>query len=144
LYLLYAEALNETKSVPDNEVYEWIDIVRTRAGVPRVTEAYTKAIASMRNKPATKDGMREIIKRERLIELSFESQRFYDLIRWKDAYQYWNEPVQGWNVEGRTVDTYYQVTTYFAQRVFNQRDYFWPLKLSSLQVNPNLVQNPGW
>jgi hypothetical protein len=144
LYLLYAEALNETKSVPDNEVYKWVDTVRTRAGIPRITESYAKAIGSMRNKPATKDGMREIIKRERLIELSFESQRFYDLIRWRDAYRYWNEPVQGWNVFGKTIDTYYQVTTYFSQRVFNQRDYLWPLKLGSLQVNHNLVQNPGW
>jgi hypothetical protein len=88
--------------------------------------------------------MREIIKKERLIELSFESQRFYDLIRWKDAYQYWNEPVKGWNVTENSIDGYYQVTVYFNQRVFNERDYFWPLKLSSLQVNRNLVQNPGW
>jgi hypothetical protein len=144
LYLLYAEALNESKAVPDSEVYQWIDLVRLRAGIPGVLEAYKKAVSSQKNKPATKSGMREIIKRERLIELSFESQRFYDLIRWKDAYQHWNEPVQGWNINGRTVDTYYQVTTYFAQRVFNQRDYFWPLKLGSLQVNRNLVQNPGW
>jgi hypothetical protein len=144
LYLLYAEALNESKSAPDSEVYQWIDSVRIRAGVPPVTEAYSKAVAGARNKPATKDGMRDIIKRERLIELSFESHRFYDLIRWKDAEQYWNEPVQGWNINGRTVADFYQVTTYFAQRNFTQRDYFWPIKLGSLQVNHNLKQNPDW
>jgi hypothetical protein len=144
LYLLYAEALNESKSVPDDEVYKWIDTVRIRAGVPTVLDAYTKAIASKRNKPATKAGMREIIKQERLIELSFESQRFYDLIRWKDAFQYWNEPVRGWNNQGSTIASFYQVTTYFDQRTFTMRDYFWPLKLSSLQSYSKLVQNPGW
>jgi hypothetical protein len=144
LYLLYAEALNESKAVPDNEVYQWIDSVRLRAGIPAVLEAYQKAVSSQKNKPATKSGMREIIKKERLIELSFESQRFYDLIRWKDAYRYWNEPVRGWNVVENGIDGYYQVTVYFDQRVFNERDYFWPLKLGSLQVNRSLVQNPGW
>jgi hypothetical protein len=98
----------------------------------------------MKNKPARKDGMREIIKRERLIELSFESQRFFDLLRWKDAMQYLNEPVRGWNFQGASPDTYYVVTTYWDQRVFNSRDYFWPLRLETLQINSNLKQNPGW
>jgi hypothetical protein len=144
LYLLYAEALNESKSAPDGEVYDWVDSVRTRAGIPTVLNAYTKAIPGKRSKPTTKAGMREIIKRERMIELSFESQRFYDLIRWKDAYQYWNEPIRGWNIAGRTVESYYQVTTYFDQRVFNMRDYFWPIRLASLQAYNKLVQNPEW
>jgi hypothetical protein len=143
LYLLYAEALNESQG-PGPEVYQWIDAVRTRAGVPTVLDAYTKAIASKRNKPATKAGMREIIKRERLIELSFESQRFYDLIRWMDAQKYWSEPVRGWNNVGRTIESFYNVTTYFNQREFNTRDYFWPIRLGSLQTYSKLVQNPGW
>jgi hypothetical protein len=144
LYLLYAEALNETKVVPDEEVYRWIDLVRERAGVPKVREAYAKAISTLRNKPNTQAGMREIIKRERRIELSFESQRFYDMLRWKDAYQYWNEPVLGWNVAEKDVEKYYQIVTIYNQRIFNTRDYFFPLRLSTLQVNNNLVQNPGW
>jgi hypothetical protein len=144
LYLLYAEALNESKTVPDEEVYEWIDVIRTRAGVDKVRDSYQKAIPSKQNKPYTKEGMREIIKRERLIELSFESWRFFDLMRWKDAMQYLSEPVRGWAQAGNTIDTYYVVTTYWNQRVFNTRDYLWPLKLSTVQINANLVQNPGW
>jgi hypothetical protein len=145
LYLLYAEALNESKSAPDAEVYRWIDSVRLRAGLKPVKDAYSEhAIQSAKSKPLRKDGMREIIKRERLIELSFESQRLFDLLRWKDAMQYFNEPVQGWNYNGATADTYYSLTTYWDQRVFNSRDYFWPIRLESLQINSNLVQNPGW
>jgi hypothetical protein len=145
LYLLYAEALNESKSTPDAEVYRWVDSVRLRAGLETVVQSYEEyAISGMKNKPLRKDGMRDIIKRERLIELSFESQRLFDLLRWKDAMQYLNEPVRGWNYSGATADAYYALTTYWDQRVFNSRDYFWPLRLETLQINSNLEQNPGW
>jgi hypothetical protein len=142
LYLLYAEALNESKSKPDAEVYRWIDSVRHRAGLKGVVESWAKS--SVPNKPSTKDGMREIIKRERLIELAYEGQRFWDLRRWKDAEKYLNEPVRGWDYNGRNIEEYYVVTTYWDQRIFKTRDYLWPLKLNTLIVNPNLVQNPGW
>jgi hypothetical protein len=145
LYLLYAEALNESRPAPDEEVYRWIDTVRLRAGLEKVVESWDKyAIPRMKTKPLRKDGMRDIIKRERMIELSFESQRFFDLIRWKDAMTYFNEPVQGWNFQGVDADTYYILNTYWDQRVFNTRDYFWPLQLGELQINSNLIQSPGW
>ncbi|MGV8090384.1 MAG: RagB/SusD family nutrient uptake outer membrane protein [Mangrovibacterium sp.] len=142
LYLLYAEALNETKESPDAEVYYWIDLVRKRAGLKGVLESWEQS--SIPNKPATREGMRNIIKRERLIELAFEGQRFFDLRRWKDALRYLNEPVQGWDYKGETADTYYQVVTYWNQRIFNTREYLWPLRLNTVIVNSNLVQNPGW
>jgi hypothetical protein len=145
LYLLYAEALNESKAAPDNEVYRWVDSVRLRAGLEPVVQAWDKyAIPSKRSSPSGKSGMREIIKRERLIELSFESQRFFDLLRWKDAMRYFSEPVRGWNFNGSVLNSYYTVMTYWDQRVFNPRDYFWPIRLESLQINSNLEQNPGW
>jgi hypothetical protein len=143
LYLLYAEALNESQG-PGPEVYQWVDSVRLRGGIPGVLDSYSKAVSGMKNKPQTKEGMRDIIKQERIIELSFESQRFYDLIRWKDASQYLSEPVKGWNYLAKDSESYYTVTTYFNEREFNTKDYFWPLKLSTLQVNRNFVQNPGW
>lgn len=49
-----------------------------------------------------------------------------------------------WNPRGKTVDTYYQLTTMYTQRFVAPRDYFWPIKEKSLVINPNLVQNPGW
>jgi hypothetical protein len=144
LYLLYAEALNEANG-PGAEVYKWVDSVRSRAGLRGVEESWSsKAIPSMKNKPRTKEGMREIIKRERLIELTFESQRIFDLRRWKDALKYFNEPVRGWSFNESNPLYYYRVVTYWDQNVFNTRDYLWPLKLSTLQTNANLVQNPGW
>jgi len=142
LYLLYAEALNEIKNVPDAEVYKYIDMVRERAGLNGVLDSWKKSSNS--GKPTTQSGMREIIHQERLIELAFEGQRFWDIRRWKEAVKLLNEPVQGWNYQGETLDSYYTVTTYWAKRVFNSRDYLWPLKTSTVTVNSNLVQNPGW
>jgi hypothetical protein len=142
LYLLYAEVLNEIKTAPDAEVYKWIDTVRSRAGLQGVVDSWKKS--SNPDKPLNKEGMRNIIKQERSIELCFEGHRLYDLRRWKDAMEYLNEPIQGWNYKGFTADEYYRVTTYWDQRTYNIKDYLWPLKISSLNVNSNLVQNPGW
>ena len=42
--------------------------------------------------------MRELIKHERLIEFAFESHRYWDLRRWKDAYDAYNKPIRGLDV----------------------------------------------
>ena len=36
------------------------------------------------------------------------------------------------------------VTTLYRRTKYSYKDYLWPLKVSSLLKNPNLVQNPGW
>ncbi len=143
LYLLYAEALNELKDAPDNEVYRWVDSVRFRAGLEGVLDSWAK-YSTNPTKPLTKEGMREIIKRERLIELAFEGQRPFDLRRWKDAMRYMNQPVQGWDYQGVKLQEYYVVTTYFNNRNFTTKDYLWPLYNTAITKNSNLVQNPGW
>ena len=142
LYLLYAEALNESKDTPDNEVYRWVDSIRYRAGLNGVVASWQ--LSSNQGKPAYKEGMREIIKRERIIELSFEGERPFDLRRWLDAEQYSNEPMRGWNYQGREIEDYYTVRTYISNRNFTYKDYLWPIRKSTLTVNDNLVQNPGW
>jgi hypothetical protein len=143
LYLLYAETLNEVKDVPDNEVYRWVDSIRTRAGLEGVVDSWAK-YSAIPNKPATKEGMREIIKRERMIELSFEGQRFFDLRRWKDATRYMNQPVEGWDFQGVKPEEYYRIITYYTNRNYTMKDYLWPLWNTSITKNSNLVQNPGW
>jgi hypothetical protein len=142
LYLLYAEALNEVKATPDSEVYFWVDSIRSRAGLNGVVESWR--FAKDPQKPANKEGMREIIKRERQIELSFEGQRPFDLRRWRDAERYMNEPVRGWDFQGQKLEDYYQTRVYFSNRQFTYKDYLWPLRTSTIVVNSNLVQNPGW
>lgn len=142
LYLYYAEALNETKGTPDAQVYEYIDLVRNRAGLPGVVESWSQFSTSP-EKPNTKAGMREIIQRERLIELAFEGQRFWDLRRWLLAKSYLNKAVKGWDVFQTTTSGYYRVKTLYNQ-TFTERDYLWPIPETELVKNPNLVQNLGW
>lgn len=144
LYLLYAEALNEVKVQPDEEVYYYIDVIRERSGLEGVIESWNKyAVASKKDKPRTKEGFREIIRRERLIELAFEGVRFWDLRRWKLAENELNQPIRGLNIYGETANDFYrQVTLY--QTNFGQKDYLWPLRQGNLLRNDHLIQNPGW
>ena len=141
LYLLYAEALNES-GAPLSEIYDWIDVVRARAGLKGVVESWTN-YSKTPDKVTTREGMRKIIQQERLIELAFEGERFWDLRRWKLLQKYSNKPVRGWNVEGATTSDYYVPTVIF-QREFTYKDYLWPISENDLIVNDNLVQNPGW
>lgn len=72
--LNYAEAQNEFAG-PDASVYSAIDQIRERSNLPSLKETYgAKAINQAE--------MREIIKRERRVELCFENKRWYDLVRW--------------------------------------------------------------
>lgn len=141
LYLLYAEARNEF-SGPDAEVYQYVDMVRNRAGLNGVVESWASH-SKFPDKPANKEGLREIIHQERMIELAFEGKRFWDLRRWKTADQELNQPVKGWNVEGTTAIDYYNVVTFEILK-FTTKEYLWPLKQQTIRVNPNLIQNPYW
>jgi hypothetical protein len=142
LYLLYAEALNESLDAPNSDVYEYVDIVRERAGLKGVVESW-RDHSNLPDKPLTKTGMRDIIRQERMIELCFESKRFWDLRRWKLAHIYYNQPERGWNVSQTTTEDYYQVII-FNRLEFPTRLYLWPIQESELRKNINLVQNPYW
>ena len=142
LYLYYAEALNESKAAPDAAVYQYIDLVRQRSGLGGVVSSWA-TYSSNPSKPLTKNGMRDIIQQERMIELSFEGNRFWDLRRWKLAKQFMNKPIKGWSVLEAGIDDYYTVKTLF-NPTFSERDYFWPIPENEIIRNPSLIQNPGW
>jgi hypothetical protein len=142
LYLLYAEALNESLDVPTPEVYQYIDYVRERAGLEGVVESWQSA-SKYPDKPANKEGLREIIRHERMIELAFEGKRYWDIRRWKIAPSLINQPVRGLNVDGYTAEDYNTVRI-ISTTSFTTKDYLAPIRTYSLRVNKNLVQNPGW
>ena len=142
LYLLYSEALNEVKETPDAEVYKWIDEVRDVVGLKGVVESWQKS--SFPNRPSEKDEMRKIIRQERLIELSFEGQRFWDIRRWKMAEELWSKAPVGWNYFGNSAATYYVIVPIAEARKFTYRDYLWPVSTRDLRINGNLVQSFGW
>lgn len=143
LYLLYSEALNEVGGYSP-EVSKWVNKVRQRAGIPTV-EASWDNFSTQPGFYNDKNNMRQIIRQERTNELAFEGHRYWDLKRWLTAHERenLNGAVHGWDIEQNDPQSFYRPVLLFNQR-FGMRDYFSPIQLSELQVNTNLVQNPGW
>ena len=145
LYLLYAEAINEAEGPNGSnsaDLFKYLDAVRERAGIPDVKTSWDEYSTSP-GRYSTQVGMRDIIRRERLNELAFESQRFWDLRRWKEANAEYSKNIYGFNVIGAQPEDYYRKIL-IAEQSFTQKDYFWPIQSSTLERNPNLVQNLGW
>ena len=142
LYLMYSEALNEAGG-PEDEIFRYLDKIRERAGLEGIADSWTK-YSTNPEKINTKEGRRNIIRRERAIELAFEGKRFWDIRRWKEIEIYNTDP-QGWNIMGETPEDFYTVLPLRNESVrFTVKDYFWPIRESNLFVNKNLVQIYGW
>ena len=152
LYLLYAEAINEAEGptgANSNEMFRYIDAVRARAGLKGVKESWDTYTNNPKYNNQT--GMRQIIQQERLIELSFEGHRFWDVRRWKIAPDLYRTPLESWFmnvsiVDGteREVNEIMYTPQFLLQQKFGVRDYFWPIRNRDIDINPNLVQNIGW
>ena len=123
-----------------DQMVRYFNQIRYRAGQPGITAADAAD-------PTT---MRELIKHERLIEFAFEGQRFWDLRRWKDAYDAYNKPIRGLDVSAREAqrEQFYTEriwnTEKTMKRMFSNKMYLWPLERNVLRKNGKLVQNPGW
>jgi hypothetical protein len=143
LYLLYAEALNEADGAnARDEAVSYVDKVRQRAGLRGVIDSWAD-YSYYPTKPSTKEGLREIIKAERTIELAFEGKRFWDLRRWKDATEELSKEIVGCDVNQQNANLYYRQVVFYSPS-FTERDYFWPISRAELRRNLNLVQNYGW
>ncbi|WP_295122806.1 RagB/SusD family nutrient uptake outer membrane protein [uncultured Chitinophaga sp.] len=135
IYLNYVEALNESDPThPD--ILKYLNLIRERAGIPLYGDAALPA-------PTGQDAMRQAIRRERRIELAFESHRFFDTRRWKIAEQTDGGAFYGMNIEGKTNAEFFR-RTLFETRTFDKKYYLWNIVQSELNRNKNLVENPGW
>lgn len=136
--LTYAEAQIES-GVIDNSVYQALDDIRTRAGMPAVDRAVYNNVASLRT----------LIRRERRVELALEGLRWYDIQRWQIGPTVRTGTVYGTRLG--TVDAATGKVTLTGnhvvaeQRNFNpQRDYLWPVPQKERDINKSLGQNPGY
>lgn len=132
-YLSYAEAQNEAAG-PDATVYAAVNAIRQRAGLPDLEAGLSK------------DQMREAIRRERRVELSFENHRYYDTRRWKIAETTDNGAFFGLNTNAGTslTDVTFYQPTVFENRVFQKKHYLFPIPQGEINKVPVLVQNTGW
>ncbi|MFK7926190.1 MAG: RagB/SusD family nutrient uptake outer membrane protein [Bacteroidia bacterium] len=118
ILLMFAEAENELNG-PSSDVYDAVNAVRTRAGMPEVAAGLDQ------------EGMRQAIRQERHVEFAFEGLHYYDHIRWGTA---------AGNVT---------VATLFGEsrddRAFTTGKHeLWPIPQKEIDLNPNLSQNPGY
>lgn len=145
--LSYAEAANELSDSPTSDIYDKIDEIRERAGMPKVD----------RIKYDTKEKLRELIRRERCVEFAGEGLRRADILRWKDsngkmlAETYLNKTVT--RVVG-TVNMDMTIpeglratvtgTEVLDKRIFKPYNRYLPIPQSARDLNPMLSQNEGY
>ena len=130
ILLNYAEAQNEATG-PDPGVYDAVNQVRKRAGMPVLPQGLSK------------DQMRARIHNERRVELAFEEHRFFDVRRWKTGEKDFAAPVSGMRISTNGTNAVYE-RFIVAQRVFNQRMYRYPIPQGEINNTTKLVQNPGY
>lgn len=130
ILLNYAEAQNEVAG-PDAGVYDAVNQIRKRAGMPELPQGLSK------------DQMRARIRNERRVELAFEEHRFYDVRRWKTGEKDFAAPVSGMRISTNGTGAVYE-RFIVAQRVFNQRMYRYPIPQGEINNTTKLVQNPGY
>lgn len=142
LYLLVAEAAVECGELDLAKTY--LDKIRTRAGIPTVNEAWAKA--KHPGKSSTKEGLRDIVRQERMIETYLTNQNFWDMRRWLLAEKYFSQRPKGMNVnEGTTIEEYTRVAEVDVERRFvSPRNYLMPIPQDEINKNGNLIQNPGY
>lgn len=138
--LMYAEAMNmaygpDADPYGDGKTARWaINTVRNRSDVkmPSVT-----AIGV--------DEMYACIKHERRVELAFEDQRYWDLLRWMDAEKVLNEPVRGVEITNTGGVFGYSEYVVEERRFLADRMYRFPFPQVEVgKSKGNLIQNAGW
>ena len=149
--LTWAEAENELNG-PSAEVYNKLNQIRTRVGMPEVDQA----------KYGTKEKLRELIRRERGVEFAGEGIRRADIVRWKDASgKMVAETVLNGTLERRvgtvsmdaSVDPELRATItvdapatekFIETRKFAAHNRYFPIPQTSIDKNPQLTQNNGY
>lgn len=131
--LTYAEAKIELGEI-DQSVYDAINLVRNGREDVNLEDVPTGK---------TQPELREIVRRERAVELALEGFRLADIRRWRVAENVLPGKIYGITYEGD--DGQVHVYELAVTRAFNPaRDYLWPVPQKERDLNPNLSQNANW
>ncbi|MEO3404771.1 RagB/SusD family nutrient uptake outer membrane protein [Mucilaginibacter sp. CAU 1740] len=134
IYLNYAEALNEF-SPGDADIVKYLNLIRERAGVPQYGTTDLPV-------PPSQSDMRTRIRQERRVELAFESNRWFDIRRWKIAAQVMGD-VHGMNMN-KDGDDFYKRTVVSNHLFRSPASYWFPISQYDMDRSKLVVQNPGW
>nr|PZN54917.1 MAG: RagB/SusD family nutrient uptake outer membrane protein [Bacteroidota bacterium] len=145
--LNYAEAKIESNEL-DQSVYDALNAVRTRVGMPPVDLGKTQ------------EELRSIVRIERKSELAFEGTRLYDIRRWRIAEEVMTGELLGRiprgllaaapEIDENGTPNYDNVPNRSEMRVIELRifdpakNYVWPIPQIELEVNDLISQNPGY
>ena len=121
--------------------------IRERAGVEDVNAKFSSNL----------DGFMSELRRERAVELAFESHRFTDLRRWllldkspytiKTSQEFtrmgtYNTAADDYNPKDNQVSGYSEKL--ILTRNFTEKHYWMPLKKTDTNMYLDFKQNPGW
>jgi hypothetical protein len=138
----YLESKLESGATIDQALLDQtINLVRGRAAVNMPAVTTTNA-----------EGLRKIIRRERRVEFAFEGLRYYDILRWGIAADELNHQFTGQKLTNDPANyTAYPVDSEGYYIMSQQKRAFkkgvnelWPIPQSEMDINKNLVQNPGY
>jgi hypothetical protein len=119
--LIYAEAENELNGPA--QAFDQLNDIRTRAGLTAL---------SITDLP-DKQSFRDEVDRQRRLELAFEGERWFDLVRYAQDEQ------AGISHQITALDIIQQV-----RGTADERYLLFPIPQSEINSNPNLKQNPGF
>ena len=136
--LMYAEASLEAGDKPT--AIEYLDMVRTRGdNMPSIGDTYPQGI--------TENQLREIIRRDRRIELAFEDKRWWDILRWKicdGENGVMNKPIGGMKIEDTNGDGVWEYNYHeVGKRTFLPRMYYQPIPQYVIDKNPVIREQNG-
>ncbi|MBC7902761.1 MAG: RagB/SusD family nutrient uptake outer membrane protein, partial [Gemmatimonadaceae bacterium] len=128
--LNFAEAQNEATG-PNAEVFAALNQVRARSGQP--------ALAGL-----SKDELRERIRNERRVELSFEEHRFFDVRRWKLGMTYFKEPARKVQITKNPDGSLTYSYPKWEDRDYKEFQNLLPVPQSEIDRNAKVTQNLGY
>ena len=125
--LMWAEALNELQQT--GEAINKVNEVRARAGIGALNSSAATTVAGQVD-------LRDRIRNERRIEMAGEGVNYFDELRWGTL----KEKV--FTTTGGVNQVWGGITVPYVWK----GDYVttWPIPQTEIEMNPNLIQNPGW
>jgi hypothetical protein len=115
-----------------SEALDAINQIRSRAGIASLTSI-----------------SREAIRHERKVELAFEGHRYWDVRRWRIATTALSQEFSGIRYDLGSSPSKFKITILTkvhgnTQPKFVEREYYFPITLSRITSNPNLIENPNY